>query len=147
MQSFDSDKSLSSSVTSSLCFCLFLLFLWASIICSLSHIHVYCSHAVRRTQRLFRVSLWYPAVNPLPSETLPFPFPDILTTYAHTMEHKTCTKDHTHTQSCTLTLQTGATYSNFLHIWAWICVCVGGWVYLGLFHIEHILELKWPYIS
>lgn len=60
---------------------------------SLSYIHVYCIAPVRRMKRLFRGSLLYPAVNPLPSETLPFPFPDTLTDM-HTQTPASAQKTH-----------------------------------------------------
>lgn len=68
---------------------------------SLSYIHVHCTAAVRRMKRLFRASLSYPAGNPLPSETLPFPFPDILTDM-HTQTHANAqsihnNREHLHT--------------------------------------------------
>lgn len=104
--STDSAKSFNCFVTSSHCFCLcfffFLFFQAPSSALPLTHIYVYCSASVRHMRLLFRVSLLYPAVNPLPSETLPFPFPDILT-HMHTPTpanaHNIQQRSHTHTHT------------------------------------------------
>lgn len=92
---------------------------------SLSYIHAYCPTPVRRAERLFRVSLWYPAVNPLPSETLPFPVTDSPTDM-HTqtpVNAQNMRNNHDHTP--THTLQPWDAYSNLLHTQAWMFWCVG----------------------
>lgn len=136
--------SLNHSVASSYCFHLSVSFsslCWppSSASLSLSYIHVYCTAPVRRMKWLFRVSLLYPAVNPLPSETLPFPFPDIPTDM-HTQANANAQSIHnnpgTHTYTHSADLQT---FSGLLHIQAWTCVCVGIWVGFMLLHVRFVM--------
>lgn len=81
--------SLNCSVTSSRCIFFSPLCPPPSSAPSRSHIHVYCSPPVRRMGRLFRVSLLYPAVNPLPSGALPsFSLPRYTHWHENTHTHK-----------------------------------------------------------
>lgn len=67
-------------------------------------------------KRLFRVSLLYPAVNPLPSETLPFPFPDILTDRHAQTNANAQSIDNNCEHTPTHTLRTSDTFCILLHV-------------------------------
>lgn len=129
--------SLNSSVTSSHCFYLPLSF---SSFCqppssalSLSCTYMCIIHLQSGVWDCCLVSLLHPAVNPLPSETLPFPFPDILTDMHTQTPANAQSMRNSHKHTPTYTLQTWATYSNLLHARAWMCLCVGICAYALVF--------------